>query len=331
LLRYRGTVLDVNRNLAETLKLCGPALISYDSVLEQISQTLVSIITKKHVCQAEFDEDEEDLEDEESSEDDWYVIETALDVVTALAAALGEQFGQLWKIFEKPIMAYASGTEASQRSSSVGAIADVIRGMKEGVTPFTGSLLKLLLHRMSDEDSLTKSNAAFAMGLLVEHSTKDADVMKAFNSILTKLEPMLHTEVARQQDNAAGCVSRMISKHGDKMPLQEVLPALVQLLPLKEDYEENEPIFKMIVNLCMLSLSPPYSTKLTNPSDHAQNPVVQSLTPQIMPVLAEVMGPPTEQLDEETRDSLEELVKYIYSKQPAAVQAYPVLMAVIEG
>ena len=40
------------------------------------------------------------------------------------------------------------------------------------------------------------------------------------------------------------------------MPVAEVLPALVRsgVLPLKEDYEENEPVWKMIVQLCKFSL-----------------------------------------------------------------------------
>lgn len=246
-------MIDINRNLAETLKLCGPAILSGSGHVEQITQILLNIITKKHECQREFNaESDEESDEQESAEDDWYVIESAFDVITTMAGALGQQFGQLWKVFEKPILQYASGTEHVQRSAAVGAIADAIRGMGSGVTPFTGGLLKALLHRMSDENSLTKSNAAFAIGLLVENSDQDETILKAYNTILSKLEPLLQTQEARQLDNAAGCVSRMIMKHGDRIPLAEVLPALVGLLPLKEDFEENEPIYNMIHHLCEL-------------------------------------------------------------------------------
>jgi importin-4 len=124
--------------------------------------------------------------------------------------------------------------------------------MKGEVTPFTTPLLKLLLHRMSDEDPETKSNAAFAIGLLQEHSRNDQEILGSYNSILAKLEPLLHTNEARAKDNAAGCVSRMIMKHRDRVPIETVLPALLELLPLKEDFEENEPVYKMILQLCML-------------------------------------------------------------------------------
>ena len=171
-------------------------------------------------------------------------------MLTTLAAALGEDFEPFWKVFMKPILQYASSSEHGQRSAAVGTIADITRAMGRGITPHTAAILKVLLHRMSDEDPLTKSNAAFAIGLLVENSEEGHTIPKAYNMILSKLEPLLHAQESRQLDNAAGCVSRMIMKHKDKVPVTEVLPALVSLLPLKEDFEENEPIFRMIVSLC---------------------------------------------------------------------------------
>lgn len=217
-------------------------------------QTLIAILTKKHVCQQEFeDESDFELDEEESSEDDWYVIETAFDTIGGLAAALGEQFAEVWKIFEKPVLGHTSGSQSNQRATVVGCVADVIKGMKGGVTPSTTALLKALLQRLDDEDPLTKSNAAYAVGVLVEHSGKEQEIRKAYNTILSKLEPLLHTTDMNQLDNAAGCVSRMIMKYKDAIPLSQVLPALTQLLPLKDDFEENEPVYNMIVKLCECS------------------------------------------------------------------------------
>lgn len=246
----RATVTDINRNIAATLKHCGPALIADPTTLKPVAETLLMIMNKKHSCQLDFG-DTEDMEDlEESSEYDWLIIDTALDTIIGLSISLGETFGQLWKIFEKTIMKFASSSETYERSTSIGVIAECIQGMKGEVTPFTTSLLKLLLHRMSDEDPETKSNAAFAIGLLQEHSKNDQEILASYNSILAKLEPLLHTNEARAKDNAAGCVSRMIMKHRDRVPIEAVLPALLELLPLKEDFEENEPVYKMILQLC---------------------------------------------------------------------------------
>lgn len=191
---------------------------------------------------------------EESAEYDWLVIDTALDCIMGLAVALGPSFAQLFKIFEKPIFKFASSSLSIERSTSVGVLGECIRGMGSAVTPSTDRLYKILSHRLTDEDAETKSNAAFGMGLLIEN-TEDAKIISSFPEVLRKLEPLLQTDEKRCCDNAAGCVSRMIMKDGGSMPLEMVLPALVDILPLKEDWEENEVVWGCMVGLCTSLLS----------------------------------------------------------------------------
>ena len=248
----RATVTEINRSFAATLKASGPSLIADPDTIKIVAETVLSIINKDHPCQKDFG-DEEDLGQlEETSEYDWLTIDTALDVAIGLAVALGETFGQLWKMFEKPILKYASSSESGERSTAVGVIAECIKTMGSAVTPSTSTLLKPLLHRMSDEDSETKSNAAYAIGLLQQESTNDKEILKSFPTILSKLEPLLQTDEARSKDNAAGCVSRMIMRHKANVPVAQVLPALIDLLPLRNDFDENEPVYDMIVQLCKL-------------------------------------------------------------------------------
>ncbi|KAI7259827.1 hypothetical protein KC335_g11530, partial [Hortaea werneckii] len=118
---------------------------------------------------------------------------------------------------------------------------------------------------------------------------------------LQTLEPLLAKQSAspseheaRLLDNAAGCVSRMIKKAPQNVPLEEVLPRLVDILPLKEDFRENEPVFDMIVALYQ-----------------SQNSVMQSQTERLMPVFEKVLGPPEEQLSDETKGKVQQLVQYL--------------------
>ena len=138
--------------------------------------------------------------------------------------------------------------------------------MGAATTPFTKKLMAVLTHRLSDEDQDTKSNAIYGVGLLCAKSDDEEEVLKNYPVILEKLEPMLPSENQQQQqqqqdskqpaqeartlDNIAGCVSRLIAKHPDRVPLTLVLPRLVQIIPVREDYEENEAVFKMILQLC---------------------------------------------------------------------------------
>ena len=201
---------DINRNVSATLKLCGPAILTQANFAERLTTTAIfSMITKSHPCQQDMgdEDDHEGMEDEESSEYDWLVIDTALDVLIGLSAALGEQFGEVLTVFLKPATKFASSQTSYERSTAVGVIAECTSNMKTSVTPFTSQLLKLLLHRMSDEDPETKSNAAYAMGLLVLNSTDAASYLPSYTAILTKLEPLLQTQHARTLDNAGAAFS----------------------------------------------------------------------------------------------------------------------------
>ncbi|EKD15226.1 uncharacterized protein L3040_001596 [Drepanopeziza brunnea f. sp. 'multigermtubi'] len=304
----RAVVTDINRNVAATLKLCGPAIMTQENFTERMTSTIASILTKTHPCQNDMGDEDEHDDEEESSEYDWLVIDTALDVIIGMAKALGEQFGEVFKIYQKPITKFASSSTGYERSTAIGVFAECTRHMGAAVTPFTSALLKLLTHKLSDEDPETKSNAAYAMGLLIYYSTDSAAYLPSYNAILSKLEPLLQTRRARTLDNACGCVCRMIMAHPDKVPIGDILPVLIDLLPLKEDYEENEPIFSCIAGLYQ-----------------HENQDIISLTPQLIPVFAAVLGEPTEQLDIATRTKVIATVKFIASKNPSAIQGNPVL------
>jgi hypothetical protein len=217
---------------------------------------LLSIITKRHASQQDLGDEDAELDEtllQESSEYDWLVIDTALDVLVGLSAALGQNFGELWKMFEKPVLKYVSSQEAVERSTAVGTLAECVGNMESACTPYTNSLMKVILHRIGDEDPEVKANAVYAAGLLCEMSGDEKQILSNYNTILTKLEPLLDAgQAPRVLDNAAGCVCRMISKHPAYVPLEMVLPALVKILPTTEDFEENKPIMQCIVSLCRL-------------------------------------------------------------------------------
>ncbi|KAI4196451.1 MAG: hypothetical protein LQ350_006546 [Teloschistes chrysophthalmus] len=317
----RATVTEINRNLAATLKLTGPSIIASPSHMTPLSEVILDILNKKHACQLDMgpmDSLNDSLDSDqgfgESSEYDWMVIDTALDIVAALSQALGPTFAEFYKLIEKPILRFASSSEAYERSTAVGVMAECIRGMGEAVTPYTSSLFKILMHRLQDEDAGTKSNAAFAVGLLIVNSRDEKEIGKHFNTVLARLEPLMQTEEARMKDNAAGCVGRMIKGYQEKMPLRMVVPALVAVLPLGEDFEENAPVWDAVVHL--------YS---------AGEPTILGLTPQLLPALEKVLGPPEEQLDGETRGKVVELVRFVHSKQPQLVGKYAGLVEVVRG
>jgi importin-4 len=328
----RAVVTEINRNISATLRSTGPAVLAQQDMLTQTITALGSLVTRSHPCQQDLGDEEDEQEVEGgSAEYDWLVIDTALDVIIGLSVAMGPNFSELWKVFEKPIMKFASSQESIERSTAVGVIAECIANMGAGVSPFTPKLLTLLVHRLSDEDNETKSNAAYATGQLISNSTNSQAYLPQYNGILAKLEPMLHIKESRILDNAAGCVCRMIMKHADRVPVSEVLPALVELLPLKEDYEENKPVYECIYKLCESPLPQRLGGMMLMGTDDDHDPTIQALTPKLIPVFAQVLGPPEEQLEAETRALLTNAVKMLAKAQPALFQGHEDLVRLVQA
>lgn len=240
-------------------------------------------------------EEEEEEAAEGSSEFDWLVIDTALDVILGLATVLGSDFSEMWRVYQQPILKFASSQESLERSTAVGVIAEAVKYMGQAVTEFTDSLLPVLTHRLTDPDSLAKSNAAYAMGQLIFNSQATDKTISQYPTVLEKLEPLLQIKESRMVDNVSGCISRMIIRNPNPEFVARVLPALVDALPLQEDYEENAPIYQALYNLY-----------------DAQNPTVASLTPKILPVLQAVLSPPEEQLEPETRQLCQKLAQALH-------------------
>lgn len=311
----RDVVTEINRMVAMILKSCGPAILVGQDTLSQVITALTSIMTRSHPCQMGLGDEDEDNNVEESSEYDWLVIDTALDVVISLALSLGPAFQELWKIFEKPIVKFASSNDSTERSTAVGVIAECIRHMGSTVTPYTERLLKVLVHRLSDEDPETKSNAAYGAGQLVLQSNASDKYLPSLQEILSKVEPMLYAQSQENRilDNACGCLSRLMMKHPDRVPIGDFLPNMVSKLPLTDDkdgFEENAPIYECIYKLY----------------DHSE-PTVMSLTPQLIPVFEKVLSPPNEQLTAETRVLVQKIVQQLYQAKPDLFQAHQGVLA----
>ena len=84
------------------------------------------------------------------------------------------------------------GRSLSDRSSAIGSLAEIIAGLKSAVTPSTEVLFNLLYQTLQDEDAEVYSNAAFAIGFLVEHSGHD--LSSHYGAILTALRPLFNVE-----------------------------------------------------------------------------------------------------------------------------------------
>ena len=194
----------------------------------------------------------------------------------------------------------------SDRSSAIGTLSEIIGGMKNAITPWTQSLMDLFFTALSDNEPEVQCNAAFASGLLIEHS--DMDLSPQYLQILTALCPIFvvapDAPAAKfnARDNAVGAVVRMIVA---AVPLDQVLPVFFDALQLRNGYLENRPVFRAIFHLFK-----------TQPA------VLHPHLDKLLHVFAFVLDPTgPDMVGDEVRVELISLVGMLNREEPAKVQA----------
>ena len=238
--------------LADTMNRCGPAIV--DGYLDQIATSAIEILERKSLCQQDPDADDNLDPDSDASEYESALISNAMDIFGAMANVLGNDFSQAFGTVLPLIAKYADAKRtSSERSAAIGSFGEIIVGLKSGVTQFTAPLLQVISTSLADEEADVRSNAAFAAGVLVEQS--DADLSSQYQALLSALQPFFNAPehsappVYHARDNAAGAIARMISKNASALPLEQVVPVLVSVLPLRFDTLENRPIYGAIFSL----------------------------------------------------------------------------------
>ena len=181
--------------------------------------------------------------------------------------------------------------------------------MKSEITPTTEPLLELFYRALGDEEAEVRCNAAFAAGLLVEHTQKD--LSPQYLHLLSALRPLLEAppdaSISRWKahDNAVGAISRLIVRNTAAVPLDHVLPVIINALPLRHDFLENPPVFKAIFHLFG-----------TNPQ------ALHPFSDRLLEVFRAVLEPSVpDMVNDETRAGLIELIGALNKEAPEKVQA----------
>ncbi|KAF9109142.1 hypothetical protein BGX27_007951 [Mortierella sp. AM989] len=290
-------VVQICQEMVETVKLCGPGVIAEQ--INTIAEHLNAIYEKKAYCQQELADDEGLLDEDEQAEFDALLISSASDLVGALAAALGESFIPFAKVFIPHIAKYYKKSKpTSERSMAIGCLGEIAAGMLGGITEFTEVIFPIALKGLSDEEAEVRSNAAYTVGALCQNTS--LDISSQYPNILTALYPLFQGQnLDNVTDNACGAVARMIMKHPNAVPVEQVLPVFIQALPLKRDYEENEPVYKLLFSLI-----------------RSQNAWVFANLAQILAIFAEIL-PKEDELKAHTRAEMIEIVKGLNQQFPA--------------
>lgn len=258
-------------NVADIVKDCG--YMAIEPYMQQLVAATLLLLQEKSDCQ----EVGSDSDDDDTTHDD-VLMDAVSDLLPAYAKSMGPHFGPVFaKLFE-PLMKFAKATRPPQdRTMVVACLAEVAQEMGAPIGSYVDNVMSLVLKELASSEATNRRNAAFCVGELCKNGG-DA-TLKYYGEILRGLHPLFgESEIDDAvRDNAAGAVARMIMARPDSIPLNQVLPVFLKVLPLKEDREESLAVYSCICNLVL-----------------ASHPQILSLVPELVNLVAQVVVSPEE-------------------------------------
>uniref|UniRef100_A0A671VJP3 Importin 4 n=1 Tax=Sparus aurata TaxID=8175 RepID=A0A671VJP3_SPAAU len=246
----RQVVMAVLETMNSVIKSCKEEVFKNPSRLKEISHVIRDVLKKKAVCQG-GGVDEADDEDQQA-EYDAMLLEFAGEGIPLLASSVpAEQFAPFLNDLLPLIMSKAkSSCTVADRSFSVGTIGEILQalGCVSGGRGLAGRLsnrlLPVLVAGTKDSDAEVRNNSVFGLGCLAQ----------AAGPIVVTYPSDLCVSVSGESDlrvidNLCAALCRMILSNVEAVPLEQVFPALVARLPLKEDMEENKTVFSCMAML----------------------------------------------------------------------------------
>ncbi len=226
--------------LSKIFEELGPACL--EPHIQSVMQAILMIFDKKTFVQTlreQFDEDERDLE----------LFNATVDCVVDMMKCAGPtKFGfDIFKlIYPKMVVMFKDQPEA-YRALAMGALAEYTVHIEHMMQPAAAEMLKLALHGFTSEDVVTRRNALYCMGAVIQFG--GPSVAGAIPTVLQRIQAFLKGDDAAGLDNAVGALCRIILTGNESLPLADMLQAIFAHLPLKVDVEPYGPIFHALVKL----------------------------------------------------------------------------------
>ncbi|KAG5000612.1 hypothetical protein JHK87_021684 [Glycine soja] len=262
--------------------------------LSQLVDATSLLLQEKSSCQ-QIESDSE-IDDVDSAHDE-VLMDAVSDLLPAFAKSIGAQFAPIFAQLFEPLMKFAKSSRPPQdRTMVVACLAEVAQNMGFPIASYVDRVMPLVLKELASSEATNRRNAAFCVGELCKNGHEPAlkypfscypfDSFTLiflcfgyYDNILRGLYPLFGESEPDDavRDNAAGAVARMIMVHPESIPLNQVLPVFLRVLPLKEDREESMAVYSCVSTLVFSS-----------------NPQILSLVPELVNLFALVVVSPVE-------------------------------------
>ncbi|KAK6252202.1 hypothetical protein QUC31_013922 [Theobroma cacao] len=282
--------------------------MALEPYMSQLVDATLTLLREESACQQL--ENGSDIDDDDDAEHDEILMDAVSDLLPAFAKSMGSLFAPIFaKLFE-PLMKFARASCPPQdRTMVVACLAEVAQDMGAPIASYIDRLMPLVLKELASSSATNRRNAAFCAGELAKNGgestlkypfpahalTLTSLALTHYSSLVFDLFPLInnryYTDILRGlyplfgdsepddavRDNAAGAVARMIMVHPQSIPLNQVLPVFLRVLPLKEDHEESMAVYNCVSMLVLSS-----------------NPQILSLVPELVNIFAQVLVSPEE-------------------------------------
>lgn len=250
----KTTVSKACEGVQSVIELCGPHALM--PVANDCMQCAHDLLTKTAPCQVSEEAYGETPEDDDDHD---IVTQAACDLVGGFCRVMGAQFSSYLPQYLPVVCDYAKSSRPPRdRSMAIGWLSEVAQEMETAIFEHWQTIfLPAIMAGLSDPSDDVRRNAAFCAGVCCEHLREN--VVDAYPQILSALEPLFGVDPSSGEsaaacvDNVAACVARMIMTSPSHLPMPQVLPALLKLLPLKTDMTENETVYKCLLGLLQMN------------------------------------------------------------------------------
>jgi len=240
----RDVVLTVLENIEGMLKEVGPRIICRRMLLDGIVACVRNILAVRTEAQGWGEDELEGLVDPDEE-----LIDAAIDIIPALGKAMtpetfSPEFNELLPLFNQRL----SDCSDTSKGNMIGTLAESFGSLGPFISEHLSVLFPYFLAHSKDKDPNIRNNSIYGLGQMVLHGKEV--LFPHYPEILVALSRVFPDEkLGNVLDNACSVVARLIITNADAVPLSQVVPVLIEHLPLRDDFDENKWVFRAIAHL----------------------------------------------------------------------------------
>lgn len=235
---------------------------------------------------------------------DSVLIDSVSDLIDDLAQCYGQNFEPFYRPLFKVLVSYAVESKSEgDVLMSLGTMANVANALKGAISGYIDKMIPIMVESLKKKSFHIKRNAIYCLGVMCYNAPKEMSPYVL--QILQQLHPIVKDPTKYPPvlvDNTCAALARIIISHGANIQmLDQVFMGLLELLPLREDFLENEVIFACILGLL----------KQNNSS-------AAKLMVKILNLFGKVLG--TEQISKDISNSIIDLLKEMITKYKSEME-----------